>query len=330
MKWSTRKQARKNRSRWQPRRWQPGMWFTTACLLLVSGCVRDLPPDGVPDKGTVNSIRESLSGDSTHADTGTAAAEPTGFATFSGLFKLSGSTPSFPPLPVRGDDATMCAPSANSPLVRPVAVGPNRGLANVVVFLDMKKFPLDDDRWIHPSFAETAGDVLTGEAGFDQKDCVFLTRVFTMRSTQTLDIMNSDPKGHNTNIAANGRARQFNQLIPPGAKIPYTPGGATKGVCKVGCNIHDWMGAYIFVSDHPYYAVTDENGRFEIPQLPTGVELTFRVWQEKLNNVENVKVGFDGDAIASKKWSRGKFILTLTNEKPSRMDVEISSTEFSK
>jgi hypothetical protein len=303
------------------------MWLATACLLIVSGCARKLPDDTLADPTTARRIRESFSAE-TSGLVVNSLAEPTGFAALSGVFKLSGSPPAFVPLAVRGDDATMCAPGARSPLLRPVAVGSDGGLANVVVYLDMKNFPLDDPRWIHPSFAETADAVLAGEAGFDQKDCVFLTRVFTMRSTQTVEIMNSDPKGHNTNISANGRARQFNQLIPPGARVKYSPGGATKGVCRVGCNIHDWMKAYMFISDHPYYAVTDDNGHFEIAQLPSGVELTFRVWQESLNNVQNVKVGFDGAPKAAKKWSKGKFTLTLANGQPSTMDVEISADEF--
>ena len=42
------------------------------------------------------------------------------------------------------------------------------------------------------------------------------------------------------------------------------------GVVKIGCNIHDWMSGVILVLPTPYYAVTDESGRFILPNLPTG------------------------------------------------------------
>ena len=39
---------------------------------------------------------------------------------------------------------------------------------------------------------------------------------------------------------------------------------------NVNCNIHGWMKAYIRVFDHPYYAVTDDDGNFEIKMPPAG------------------------------------------------------------
>ena len=42
------------------------------------------------------------------------------------------------------------------------------------------------------------------------------------------------------------------------------------GVVKVGCNIHDWMSGIILVLPTPYFAVTDEDGRFTLSDLPHG------------------------------------------------------------
>ena len=50
---------------------------------------------------------------------------------------------------------------------------------------------------------------------------------------------------------------------------------------RVQCGIHPWMRAYVAVLDHPFFAVTDEQGRFEIRDLPPG-KVTVRVWHEKL------------------------------------------------
>jgi hypothetical protein len=49
---------------------------------------------------------------------------------------------------------------------------------------------------------------------------------------------------------------------------------------KVTCDIHSWMNAYWVVTDHPYAAVSDADGKFKIENLPAG-EHTFRVWHER-------------------------------------------------
>jgi uncharacterized protein (DUF2141 family) len=38
----------------------------------------------------------------------------------------------------------------------------------------------------------------------------------------------------------------------------------------VKCNQHPWMRAYIHVVSHPFYAVTDDDGKFELKGLPPG------------------------------------------------------------
>ncbi len=51
------------------------------------------------------------------------------------------------------------------------------------------------------------------------------------------------------------------------------------GVVKIGCNIHDWMSAIILVLPTPYYAMTDETGRFVLPGLPPGT-YSLACWHE--------------------------------------------------
>jgi hypothetical protein len=299
-----------------------GLAMFVFAMFVFVGCARELPDDTRADMDTALQIRDAFSGDGGDAVAGPVLKDPTGYATLTGVFKLDGKAPPEIPLAISGDDATLCSAGKNSPLVRTVAVGKDGALANVLVYLDMK-IPLDDERWIHPSYDESSDAV----AVFDQKECVFLTRVFAMRSSQTIEIRNSDPVGHNTNISAPGKAR-FNGLVPALSGVDYWPQQSTGGPASVACNIHRWMKAYMFIADHPYYAVTDESGRFEIANLPTGVELTFRVWQEKLNSVQKVKVGFDGAAPADAKWSRGKFKTTLTPDQPVTMDVVIDESVF--
>jgi len=55
----------------------------------------------------------------------------------------------------------------------------------------------------------------------------------------------------------------------------------TPGVVKIVCEVHPWMSAYIVVSDHPYYAVTDVYGDYLIVDIPAG-SYRLKVWHETL------------------------------------------------
>ena len=48
---------------------------------------------------------------------------------------------------------------------------------------------------------------------------------------------------------------------------------------EVSCSIHHWMKCWVRVFDHPYFAVTDDNGKFEIKYAPKG-KLRLFIWQE--------------------------------------------------
>jgi Carboxypeptidase regulatory-like domain len=47
------------------------------------------------------------------------------------------------------------------------------------------------------------------------------------------------------------------------------------------CDVHGWMNAYVGVLDHPYFAVTDADGKFELKDVPAGT-YTIEAWHEKL------------------------------------------------
>ena len=74
----------------------------------------------------------------------------------------------------------------------------SKGLANVVVFLRKS--------------SRVKNESATEKLVMDQKNCEFLTPVFAARVGQAVDVKNSDPIGHNTNISGSS----FNQLIPSG------------------------------------------------------------------------------------------------------------------
>ncbi|HMC89692.1 MAG TPA: hypothetical protein VKI17_09090, partial [Gemmataceae bacterium] len=52
---------------------------------------------------------------------------------------------------------------------------------------------------------------------------------------------------------------------------------------SVNCDIHKWMTAKVAVFDHPYYAVTQADGSYEIKNVPAGVELIVCHWHESMD-----------------------------------------------
>ena len=57
------------------------------------------------------------------------------------------------------------------------------------------------------------------------------------------------------------------------------------GVVTIGCNIHDWMVGYIYVSESPYFATTGADGRATLGGLPAG-RYSVRVWHPQLATAE--------------------------------------------
>jgi len=294
-----------------------------ALLATASGCARKLPPAEHVQTTNVAALRTAFGGGATEAAASTAtAAEPTGWATLKGTFKINGTPPASTALAITKDHE-VCAPGGKQVLSEELVVDPStNGIKDVLIYLTTPgKFPVGDPKWEHPDYAATATTMLE----YDQKNCVFLTHLFAMRSKQKAKVKNSDPVGHNTNIQATGRAATINATIPSGESTPYEPGGESPEPFNVSCAIHPWMSAKMIVRDSPYFAVTKPDGSFEIANIPAGVPLEFRVWQEKAKFLQDVKV--DGKA---EKWSKGRMKLTLQPGDQKTLEVVVDSATFGK
>lgn len=130
---------------------------------------------------------------------------------------------------------------------------------------------------VHPNLAK----VTVKTVNIDQPCCAFEPHCMGIREGQTLIVKNSAPIGHN--IAwLGGRVKN------PGSNV-MVPTGSTKSIdlkadkqpVAVSCNIHTWMKGWIWVFDHPYYAVTDADGKFEIKNAPAG-DVQLIIWQEDM------------------------------------------------
>ena len=174
---------------------------------------------------------------------------------------------------------------------RSLLVDPSsKGLANVVVFA--RKTSRVKDSAAEQSLV------------FDQKNCEFLAPVFAARVGQSIEVKNSDPVGHNTNISGS----DFNQLIPAGGSLPYKPKAETGMPTMVTCNVHPWMKAYMVFRKDGYVAVSAADGSFAIPDLPAGEVLEFQVWHERSTG-PNGALGLQKPDL---KWTpKGRFQLKL-------------------
>jgi plastocyanin len=148
-----------------------------------------------------------------------------------------------------------------------VVVGADRGLANVVVSV----------RGLKPAAPVAAKK----DAVLDQVGCRYIPHVQAATVGTKLTLLNSDAVFHNVHAVRPEGVPAFNLAMPfKGGKLPATL--KAPGVLKVRCDAgHKWMSAYVAVFDHPYFAVTDAQGRFTIGDLPTG-EHTVELWHEPL------------------------------------------------
>jgi len=154
----------------------------------------------------------------------------------------------------------------------------NKGVKWAFVWLQTDKDKGPAELPIHPALKE----IQQKQVVIDQPCCTFLPHALAMREGQVLVAKNSAPMPHNFKYGGNPAKNPGNNiLIPAGGQIPIKDLVADRFPVSVSCIIHPWMKAWVRVFNHPYYAVTDADGKFEIKDAPAGA---FRlvVWQESV------------------------------------------------
>jgi hypothetical protein len=130
---------------------------------------------------------------------------------------------------------------------------------------------------IHPSLKEIKDKKIV----LDQPCCMFEPHVIGIREGQTLVCKNSAEILHNVKIDGGGNNPNLNPLLPAGKEIEvenWKPTGL--GAVPFSCSIHGWMHGFARVFNHPYFAVTNEKGEFEIKNAPPG-KFRLVVWHEE-------------------------------------------------
>ncbi|MBI3329987.1 MAG: hypothetical protein HYZ81_25175 [Nitrospinae bacterium] len=195
---------------------------------------------------------------------------------------FAGNIPSLPPLFLL-KDRELCAAAASPQMLR--ISREDRGVKDAVISLEgitRGKAPPSDKPIL------------------DNRDCVLTPRVLAVMVGTEIVIQNSDPFLHTMRGRLPDFKQAFNLVFPKG-----TPAKHQKirfpGLISVTCDTHPHMQAYILPFDHPYSAVTDAHGRFEISHIPAGKYLV-RAWHEGWNIL-----GYDKDG---RPWSDEPHVMT--------------------
>jgi plastocyanin len=113
-----------------------------------------------------------------------------------------------------------------------------------------------------------------------QRDETFVPRVVAVPVGSTVDFPNDDPIYHN--VFSLSSAKNFNLgRYPKGKSKPVT--FDKPGLVRVFCDIHSHMSATVFVFNHPWFAVPDEDGHFQLPAVPPG-DREITAWHERLGD----------------------------------------------
>jgi hypothetical protein len=213
------------------------------------------------------------------AATATAArAEPTG--SVKGTVIFEGEAPDR--LPLRRDTDPLCAKVAK---VSEDVIVTNGKLKDVLV--RVKNGALPAARTVPPP------------AVIDQKDCTYAPHVLGIVVGQKLAVRNSDPTFHNVHGAIAGKLVWNKPSSPRDADLVLDGSAHAGDVIDVICDVHPWMHAYAVVQDHTAFAVTDENGAFELKGLPPG-SFTLEAWHPVLGTrTLDVKIGAGGAKAAA-------------------------------
>jgi hypothetical protein len=186
--------------------------------------------------------------------------------TISGTIKWSGPVPRQLEFPVT-KDPQICDPDGKKDVsLERLIIGPEGGVANTIVYLKNIS-------------AGKAMDLPEQRRHLDQHHCRYIPHILLVPESAELQMKSSDATLHTIHMDG---AASYNLPFPFPNQITSRAMN-TPGLVSLRCNGgHVWMNAEMMVAKHPYYAVTDESGRFEFTEVPAGT-YQIEAWHEGWN-----------------------------------------------
>lgn len=218
----------------------------------------------------------------------TQAAEGTGSIT--GTIVFEGRAPTMSPIPMAANPE--CEAVHTEPVLRQMLVlDGEQHMANVLVHVvsglpDGVAYPVPEEPVV-----------------ISQEGCMYSPRVFGIRAGQELTFSNPDKFQHNVHALPKTN-NEFNRSMNSQRTEITTVFKKPESVFNIKCDIHSWMHAFCTVFDHPYFAVTNAGGTFEISGLPPGT-YEIEAYHERLGTQQaTVTVEASGKAIADFTFER--------------------------
>ncbi|MGH8057525.1 MAG: carboxypeptidase regulatory-like domain-containing protein [Candidatus Entotheonellia bacterium] len=184
--------------------------------------------------------------------------------TIRGTVRFTGAAVEAKKLPVTVDHS-VCGKEKDA---QDIVLSPEKGIRNVVVSLQP---PPPGAKW----------PVSKPIVQMDQEQCVFVPRVVVVPAGGTVEFLNTDRLLHNLHSDSKGNPI-INRTQPRGRTIPIV--FKEPEIIRVGCDLHPWMRSWVVVAEHPFYAITNNQGEFILDHVPPG-EYSLQLWQESLGTV---------------------------------------------
>jgi hypothetical protein len=162
----------------------------------------------------------------------------------------------------------------------------SRGLRWTLVWLIHDDFKSKAPLPIHPNLQEIAEPKVV----VDQPVCAFIPHALAMREGQVLVAKNSSSVPHN--IKWTGAKNMGNVTVPAGQEFTIKGLEAERLPMQIECNFHPWMKGYVGIFSHPYFALTDAGGNFEIKYAPAG-KYRVVVWNTAYNGGAEGRKGIE-------------------------------------
>jgi plastocyanin len=138
----------------------------------------------------------------------------------------------------------------------------------------------------------------------DQVDKQFVPYVKAIFVGSTVRFPNSDNIRHQ--VYSFSSAKKFELPLYSGTEAPPVVFDKP-GVVILGCNIHDWMIGYVYVSETPFFAKTGPLGTATISDMPAG-DYTLRVWHPNMDHAEEATIqhiALAADTSTQVQWQIG-------------------------
>lgn len=206
-----------------------------------------------------------------------------GPGTVTGKVSFDGEPPVRTPLRMAADPN--CTPGPES-LSETTIVSADGGLKNVFVY-------------VKDGLGDAVYETPTAPVVLDQVGCRYEPHVFGVFVGQPVEIRNSDPTLHNVHAIPKENAEfnfgQESNKAPAVTKVFDKP--------EIGlsfrCDVHGWMRSYANVVTHPFFAVSSDDGTFEITGLRPGT-YTIEAWHERLGTqTQQVTIPEDAPAVSA-------------------------------